>query len=158
MQAANRLRSALRAGSGPSFGAWQTLPGVSHARTMAGCGFDWVCVDTEHGNIDDGAMHDAVSAIAACGVSPLVRVPANEGWMVKRALDAGAHGIIVPLLYTADDARKLIASAKFPPHGNRGYGSPFSPAIFGLSSGTDYRQQARDRMGVVDSDIWLRHA
>lgn len=52
MQAANRLQKALRTGSGLTFGAWQMLPGSNHARVMARCGFDWICVDTEHGNID----------------------------------------------------------------------------------------------------------
>ncbi|KAL8681094.1 MAG: hypothetical protein Q9186_002746 [Xanthomendoza sp. 1 TL-2023] len=108
MQAANRLQKALRTGSGLSFGAWQMLPGSNVARAIARSGFDWVVVDTEHGNIDgiaqersqqireltpyvDGAMHEAVAAIAACAVSPIVRIAANEGWMVKRALDAGGN-------------------------------------------------------------------
>lgn len=52
MQAANRLQKALRTGSGLTFGAWQMLPGSNHARTIARCGFDWILVDTEHGNID----------------------------------------------------------------------------------------------------------
>lgn len=56
--------------------------------TRAGCAdhgaCQWILVDTEHGNIDDGAMHEAVAAIAGCGVSPIVRIAANEGWMVKR--------------------------------------------------------------------------
>lgn len=52
MQAANRLQRALSTGSGLTFGAWQMLPGSNHARTMARCGFDWILVDTEHGNID----------------------------------------------------------------------------------------------------------
>lgn len=109
MQAANRLQKALRTGSGLTFGAWQMLPGTNHARVMARSGFDWICVDTEHGNIDgmkytelqfaariilltllrvasDAAMHEAVAAIAACDVSPVVRIAANEGWMVKRTL------------------------------------------------------------------------
>ncbi|OCK88457.1 uncharacterized protein K441DRAFT_313885 [Cenococcum geophilum 1.58] len=60
-------------------------------------------------------MHEAVAAIASCGASPAVRIAASEAWIVKRALDAGAHGICVPLLYTADDARRLVSSAKFPP-------------------------------------------
>lgn len=99
MQAANRLQRALRTGSGLTFGAWQMLPGSNQARTIARCGFDWVLVDTEHGNIDgtrtslqgrwfnrfiDRGMHEAVVAIAACGVSPVVRIAANEDWMVKR--------------------------------------------------------------------------
>ena len=100
MQAANRLQKTLRTASGQSFGAWQMLPGTNHSRTIARCGYDWVAVDTEHGNIDgnivphiqargysyepDSNMHEAVAAIAACGVSPIVRIAANEGWMVKR--------------------------------------------------------------------------
>jgi len=79
----------------------------------------------------DAAMHEAVPAIAACGVSPLVRLVGTEGWMVKRALDAGAHGILVPLLYTVADAQNLVQSAKFPPVGKRGFGSPFAMGSFG---------------------------
>jgi len=153
MQAANHLQKALRAGSGQTFGAWQMLPGTNHSRTIARCGFDWVCVDCEHGNIADPQMHDSVAAIAACGVSPIVRIPANEGWMVKRALDSGAHGIVVPLLYTADDAKKLVQTAKFPPVGQRGYGSPFAMGSFGAPgehpSGLEYLQQANDTLITI---------
>ena len=90
-------------------------------------------------------MHESVAAIASCGASPIVRIPANEAWMVKRALDSGAHGIVVPLLYTAEDARTLVQSAKFPPLGGRGYGSPFtmgSFAVRGDLGGLDYLQNA----------------
>lgn len=60
MQAANRVQKALKAGSGVSFGAWQMLPGSNHSRTIARCGYDWITVDTEHGNIDGTATrkHD----------------------------------------------------------------------------------------------------
>ncbi|MCJ1457135.1 hypothetical protein MMC28_007502 [Mycoblastus sanguinarius] len=88
-------------------------------------------------------MHEAVAAIAACGVSPLVRIAANEGWMVK------THGIIVPLLYTADDARRLVQSAKFPPVGNRGFGSPFPMEKFGGPTQTEYLQQANDALVTI---------
>ncbi|KAK4993960.1 hypothetical protein LTR66_001353 [Elasticomyces elasticus] len=151
MQAANRLQTALRKG-GASFGGWQMLPGPNLSRAIARTGIDWLCVDTEHGNISDQAMHECVAAIAACGVSPVVRVAANEAWMVKRALDAGAHGIIVPLLYTADDARKLVSSAKFPPTGVRGFGSPFPMEKFATAgdfSSSDYLQQANDALVTV---------
>ncbi|MCJ1312444.1 hypothetical protein MMC25_006118 [Agyrium rufum] len=149
MQSVNRLQKALKTGSGLTFGAWQMLPGATHSRMMASCGFDWVTVDTEHGIIDDGAMHEAVAAIAGCGVSPVVRIAANEAWMVKRALDTGAHGIIVPLLYTADDARRLVLSAKFPPQGQRGFGSPVAHFNFGIQSMTDYLQQANDSLVTI---------
>lgn len=115
----------------------------------------------------DAQMHEAVGAIAATGVSPVVRIAANEGWMVKRmfmvntafitgemdtdgseigALDAGAHGILVPLLETADDARKLVQSAKFPPVGKRGFGAPFAMGSIGNVSPIEYLQHANDAL------------
>lgn len=60
------------------------LPGTNLARSIARSGVDWICVDTEHGNISDSEMHEAVTAIALAGVSPLVRIASNEAWMVKR--------------------------------------------------------------------------
>ncbi|KAB8291385.1 hypothetical protein EYC80_010062 [Monilinia laxa] len=107
MQEANRLRKVMVEGKEAAMGCWQMIPGANVARTLARTGVDWVLVDCEHGNIDDAAMHDAVPAIAACGVSPIVRIPDNQGWMVKRALDSGAHGVLVPLLYTAEGAEQL---------------------------------------------------
>ncbi|GKT75797.1 aldolase citrate lyase family protein [Colletotrichum tofieldiae] len=78
LQAANRLRTAFTKGAGPSFGLWQMIPGANVSRVLARSpGVDWVLVDY-------GAMHDAVPAIAATGVSPVVRLPDMQGWMVKR--------------------------------------------------------------------------
>jgi len=85
MESANRLKKALDEGKGASMGVWNMIPGSNVARIMARSGVDWVAVDQEHGNIDDSAMHEAVAAIAACGVSPIVRIPDNQGWMAKRA-------------------------------------------------------------------------
>lgn len=79
-------------------------------------------------------MHEAAAAIASCGVSLVVRIAANEAWIVKRAFDAGAHRICVPLLYTTDDARRLVSSAKFSPLGTRGFGSPFPTGAFNNES------------------------
>lgn len=122
-------------------------------------------------------MHEAVAAIAAIGVSPIVRIAANEGWMVKRmlpasgycswqgrhrtdkqtdrqltgvgALDTGAHGVLVPLIYSADDARQLVESAKFPPVGRRGFGSPFAMGNTGNVSAVEYLQTANDSLVTV---------
>lgn len=97
-------------------------------------------------------MHDSVHAVAACGVSPIVRIAANESWMVKRALDSGAHGVLVPLIYSAEDARTLVESAKFPPRGKRGFGSPFSMGAFDLNgnlSGLEYMQNANDSLLTI---------
>lgn len=148
LQQASRIYKAFQKG-GPTFGAWQMLPGTNHSRAIARSGVDWICVDTEHGNIDDGQMHEAVVAIAAAGVSPIVRIAANEPWMVKRALDSGAHGIIVPLIYTVEDAKKLVSSAKFPPEGSRGFGSPFSPQTFSNESMTTYLTSANQSLLTI---------
>ncbi|KAF4456377.1 24-dihydroxyhept-2-ene-17-dioic acid aldolase [Fusarium albosuccineum] len=149
MQASNKLRTALNEGR-KAFGAWQMLPGANVSRVLARSGVSWVLVDCEHGNLDDGAMHDAVPAIAALGVSPIVRLPDMQGWMVKRALDSGAHGIVVPLLRTPDEARQLVQSAKFPPWGKRGFGSPIAPERFSpVPSFTEYLQQANDSLLTI---------
>ncbi|TAQ88540.1 hypothetical protein B7494_g3128 [Chlorociboria aeruginascens] len=98
----------------------------------------------------DAAMHEAVPAIAACGVSPIVRIADNQGHLVKRALDSGAHGIIVPLLYTPADAISLVRSAKFPPLGSRGFGSPFPMPCFSASlTSTAYLQQANSSLLTI---------
>ncbi|KAI9888343.1 MAG: hypothetical protein M1814_000550 [Vezdaea aestivalis] len=89
-------------------------------------------------------MYEAVAAIAACKTSPIVRVAANEPWMVGRALDSGAHGILVPRLHTAEDARRFVASANFPPKGHRGFGSPFPMAAFDTSDPRHYLREAND--------------
>jgi len=78
------LKAALAKSERASMGVWQTLPGQNVSRVLARTpGVDWVLVDCEHGNIDDAAMHEAVPAIASCGVSPIVRLPDMQGWMIK---------------------------------------------------------------------------
>ncbi|TVY34506.1 2-dehydro-3,6-dideoxy-6-sulfogluconate aldolase [Lachnellula subtilissima] len=149
MKTANRLKVAMDKGTA-AFGCWQMAPGSNISRTLARTGVDFVVVDCEHGNMDDAAMHEAVPAIAACGVSPVVRIPDNQSYMVKRALDSGAHAILVPLLYTVEDARRLVLSAKFPPHGVRGFGSPFPQERFDPSMGAaEYLQQANDSILTI---------
>jgi len=151
MEAANRLKRVLDEGK-TSLGVWQMIPGSNVSRLMARCGADWVLVDQEHGNIDDSAMHEAVAAIAACGISPIVRIPDNQGWMAKRALDAGAHGILVPLICSAEDVKKLVSSAKFPPQGVRGFGSPFPMEKFHTTSSltsTEYLNQANSAILTI---------
>ncbi|GAP86257.1 putative aldolase citrate lyase family protein [Rosellinia necatrix] len=145
------LKSVLEKGERASMGVWQTLPGHNVSRVLARTpGVDWVLVDCEHGNIDDAAMHEAVPAIASCGVSPIVRIPDTQGWMIKRALDAGAHGILLPLLRSAEEARRVVAAAKFPPEGQRGLGSPFAMERFNpIPTMTEYFQHANQSLLTI---------
>ncbi|OQU96064.1 hypothetical protein CLAIMM_02200 [Cladophialophora immunda] len=122
MQESNRIHKALAKGD-PSYGVWQMLPGTNLTRTMcrSATNIDWILVDQEHGNISDDSMHEIVAAAAACGVSPIVRVVEGQQWMIKRALDAGAHGILVPVLETPEEAERVINYSKYPPLGKRGF-------------------------------------
>lgn len=94
MQKANRLRAAFVENKGPSYGIWQMYPNTNVSRALARANPDWIMVDCEHGNIDDAAMHEAIPAIAACGVSPLVRLPDTQAWMIKREW-AQDHPVVV---------------------------------------------------------------
>ncbi|KAF5491120.1 4-hydroxy-2-oxo-heptane-1,7-dioate aldolase [Colletotrichum fructicola] len=149
MQASSRLKMCFDKGQS-SFGGWQMFPGANISRMLARTGVDWVLVDCEHGNIDDGAMHDAVPAIAALGVSPVVRLADLQGWMVKRALDSGAHAILVPLIRTVEEAKQLVREAKFPPQGIRGFGSLIALERFNPNPTlTEYLHQANDALLTI---------
>ncbi|KAF4472628.1 24-dihydroxyhept-2-ene-17-dioic acid aldolase [Fusarium albosuccineum] len=148
MEESNRLRSVLAKGQGPSFGLWNMIPDDNVARMLARVpNIDWVLIDCEHGNIDDRSMHHAIPAVASTGVSPIVRIPGTESWMIKRALDAGAHGILVPLLRTAAEAREIVQAAKFPPQGIRGFGSALPMERFqSQPTMSEYLQQANNAL------------
>ncbi|KAL1896601.1 hypothetical protein Sste5346_004635 [Sporothrix stenoceras] len=138
-QAFTRFRSTDGSARGQaSLGMWQMLPGANVSRALARTpGIDWVLVDCEHGNIDDAAMHEAVPVIAAEGASPIVRIPDLQSWMVKRALDTGAHGILAPLIRTVDEVKDFVAACKFPPQGRRGFGSPLAMQGFRVAQKGD---------------------
>ncbi|KAK5992151.1 2-keto-3-deoxy-L-rhamnonate aldolase [Cladobotryum mycophilum] len=122
-----RLLNALRAGSKPIM-TFLGLPSFRTAQIVAQTGVDGIIIDCEHGHISDDAMHSSTAAISALGVSPLVRLRAPHADLIKRALDAGAHGIVVPQISAAEEARAVVSHSKFPPQGLRGQGSAF-PAI-----------------------------
>ncbi|KAM3508286.1 hypothetical protein MY10362_001274, partial [Beauveria mimosiformis] len=130
-----RLLNALRSGSKPIM-TFLGLASSRMAQVVASTGVDGIIIDCEHGNISDSEMHDAITAISSQGVSPLVRIRGAHADLGKRALDAGAHGIVVPMVSTAEDARAVVASAKFPPRGMRGQGSTFSGFALGIDVAT----------------------
>ncbi|KAF7548890.1 hypothetical protein G7Z17_g6763 [Cylindrodendrum hubeiense] len=149
-----RLRESLeraKGRGGPSVGQWLEFPGYTLARTVASLGEDWVLIDCEHGNIDDHNMYLQVGAISSSGVSPIVRVPAGDPWIIKRVLDAGAHAIMVPMCETKEQAENIVKAAKYPsdnwPQGLRGAGAMFAPAAFN-QTGRDYVLRANDNVMV----------
>lgn len=105
-----------------SIGSWITLGHFSIAEIMAKAGFDWLCIDLEHSVIDYYEAEQLIATIESNGCVPYVRVGANDLTIIKRVLDAGAKGVIVPMVNSKEDAEKAVAAAKYPPAGNRGVG------------------------------------
>jgi 2-keto-3-deoxy-L-rhamnonate aldolase RhmA len=103
-------------------GSWITLGHASIAEIMARAGFDWLVVDLEHSVIAIDTAADMIRVIDLCGVVPLVRLTSNHSDQIKRVMDAGAHGIIVPMVNTAEEARRAVAAVRYAPAGNRGVG------------------------------------
>ncbi|GMK54052.1 hypothetical protein CspeluHIS016_0106380 [Cutaneotrichosporon spelunceum] len=149
MQARMSLKHALARGE-KGRGFWLTFPASSVARSILSTvkGFNWVLIDGEHGMIGERDYYELCNAVAQYGATPIVRIPNAEEALVKRALDAGAHGIMTPMCHTAEDARKIVAWNKYPPRGSRGYGPMFCGASFGVSEG-EYAEQADDALMVM---------
>ena len=105
-----------------SIGSWITIGHPSIAEIMADAGFDWLCIDLEHTVTDYYEAQQLIMAIQGKGLKAFVRVGENNSRIIKRVLDAGADGIIVPLVNTANDAIRAINSVKYPPTGKRGVG------------------------------------
>ena len=143
----NPVKAALRNGQ-PQVGTWLSLGSVYAARLMSRVGFPWLTVDMEHSPIawDEAAL--LFGAIADAGCVPLCRVPFSEYQLIKRALDAGAMGIVVPMVNTVEQAKAAIAAAKYPPQGNRSVGGGLHALNFGATAG-DYYRYANDEILVV---------
>jgi len=116
----NALRARLSSSREPSFGTWISSSSVVSVDALKGLGFDWFMIDTEHTPVNPETMAAMVSTLAAGGPSPLVRVGNVDQYLIKQALDAGAQGILVPLVSTEAQAKAAVSFAKYPPEGVRG--------------------------------------
>lgn len=105
-----------------TIGSWITIGNLSVAEIMANAGFDWLTIDMEHSAITLSQAQELICIIELCGVTPLVRVGENNANLLKRVMDAGAHGVMVPLVNSKEDAEKAVAAVKYPPTGTRGVG------------------------------------
>ena len=105
-----------------TIGSWITIGSTVVAEIMAKAGYDWLTIDMEHSAITIDIAQDLIRVIELCGVTPLVRVGKNDANLIKRVMDAGAHGVIVPMVNTREDAENAVRSVKYPPRGFRGVG------------------------------------
>jgi 4-hydroxy-2-oxoheptanedioate aldolase len=114
-----------------AFGLWMTVPGSIGAEIFAGAGVDYVCVDQQHGVIDYDSMVPMFQAIRAEGSAPITRVLSNDPFTIMKALDAGAWGVIVPLIGSAEDAASAVSACRYPPLGVRSYGPVRAAGVIG---------------------------
>lgn len=103
-------------------GSWITLGHSGIAEIIARAGYDWIVVDMEHSVIAIDTAGELIRVIDLCGVAPLVRLTSNHPDQIKRLMDAGAHGIVVPMVNSADDAARAVAAVRYAPEGSRGVG------------------------------------
>jgi 4-hydroxy-2-oxoheptanedioate aldolase len=135
----NRLRTIWKSG-GAVVNGWLAIPNSFSAETMAHQGFDSLVVDMQHGVIDYQAMVTMLQAISTTNTVPVVRVPWLEPGILMKSLDAGAYGVICPMINTREDAQKLVAYTHYAPRGVRSFG-PVRALLYG---GADYPQHAND--------------
>ena len=120
-------------------GSWITLAHPAIAEIMARSGFDWLAVDLEHSVITIREAEELIRVIDLCGVTPLVRVTSNDSNQIKRIMDAGAHGVIVPMVNCREDAERSVRAVKYPPLGKRGVGLARAQAYgFGFNEYKDW--------------------
>ena len=105
-----------------SLGSWLSIGHPSVAEVMAKAGFDWLVVDLEHSAMSIETAGELIRTIDLCGVAPLIRLTSNDRNQIKRVMDAGAHGIVVPMVNSASEAAKAVAATRYAPRGSRGVG------------------------------------
>lgn len=128
----SRIAERLRSGR-PALGTWLSLGSAAVADVLGRTGFDFLLVDGQHSPIGPAEMSEISRAVLATGASPVIRVASLDGAAVAHALDRGAHAVMVPSVSTAEDARRAVELATFPPAGRRSIGGYGAPHAFGAS-------------------------
>jgi 4-hydroxy-2-oxoheptanedioate aldolase len=140
------LKARLKAGE-KLLGAWAASNSADNAEVMALSGLDFVLMDHEHGQ---ATLPDAIAQLRAMkgtGCAGLMRVPWNDMVFIKRALDAGIRGVMVPQVNSADEARAVVAACRYPPRGIRGAAGGTRAAAYGVDSG--YFDRADDELTII---------
>ena len=126
-------------------GGWLSIPATLSAEVMARAGFDYVCVDAQHGTVDYQVTVELIRAIDHGGSVPIVRVPWNEPGIIGKMLDAGAEGVIIPMVNTAEEAAAAVSACRYAPDGGS---RSFGPTV-GRIRRDDYFEWARENIAVI---------
>jgi len=140
----NRVKELWHEGKA-AVGTWLALGSPLVAEVIAHIGFDWVLIDTEHGTIDIETTQSIIQAMSATATVPIVRVAWNDPALIKRALDAGAYGLLIPMVNTREEATRAVQASRYPPVGIRSYGGP----RVRLYGGVDYFEHANEEIAVI---------
>jgi 4-hydroxy-2-oxoheptanedioate aldolase len=140
----NAALAKWRAGQ-QTIGGWLSLANTHTAELMASAGFDWLCIDMQHGLLDYGDLRHMLPAISTTETTPIVRVAGNEPPAIMKVLDAGAMGVIVPLVNNRAEAAAAVAACRYPPDGGRSFG-PIRAALYG---GRGYAAEANDEIACI---------
>lgn len=143
----NMFKTALAAQK-PQMGCWLGLADPYLAEISATAGFDWLLIDMEHAPNDVRSVLPQLQVISAYDSHAVVRPTKGESWMIKQLLDLGAQNILVPMVETAEQARKLVDAVTYPPKGIRGVGSALARAS-SFSAIPDYLQTADDEICLL---------
>jgi 4-hydroxy-2-oxoheptanedioate aldolase len=138
---ANKLK-ALWAGGRPTINGWCSIGNPFTAEIMAAQGFDSITIDMQHGALDYAALLPMFQAMRASGAVLMARVPWLEPGIIMKALDAGAYGIICPMVNTAEDAARFVSYMRYPPLGQRSFG----PTRVSFAAGANYAGEANANM------------
>lgn len=141
---ANRSLAKWRAGE-QTVGAWLSLANTHTAEMLASAGFDWVCIDLQHGLIDYGDLRHMLPAISTTETTPIVRVCSHSPAEIMKVLDAGAMAVIVPLVNNRAEAESAVAACRYPPRGVRSFG----PIRAAMSGGAGYVRDANDEIACI---------
>ena len=142
----NRFKHALRAGTS-QIGLWCSLSSHYSVEVVAGAGFDWLLLDTEHSPNDLESLLTQLQAAAPYPSSPVVRVPWNDTVTIKRVLDIGAQSLLIPYVQNADEARAAVAALRYPPAGVRGVAGSTRATRFGRIK--DYAKRAHEELCLL---------
>jgi 4-hydroxy-2-oxoheptanedioate aldolase len=143
----NHVRAKLKHGD-PSVGTWLTLPDPLAARMMSRVGFDWLTVELEHAPTTFETAAISFAIISGSGAVPLARVPWNSVENIKRVLDTGAWGVVVPMVNSREEAEAAVGAARYAPGGGRTIGGQLHAVNFECDPGT-YYSRANEEILVV---------
>ena len=143
---ANHFKRAIKSGQS-QIGLWCSLASNVSVEIVAGSGFDWLLLDTEHSPNELPMVYSQLQAVMENKVQPIVRPPWNDQVMIKRFLDAGVQTLLVPMVQTVEEAEQAVASTRYPPRGVRGFASASRSSRFGRVK--DYHTRCEEEICVL---------